>query len=170
MAGRRRFLKRRGVLFGALFVVGMALAMTASAISVSAAEEGDAEWKAPSRAARKKNPREANDESVAAGKKVFQKECASCHGDSGEGDGAAAKDLAVKPKDLTGEHVSGQSDGALYWKITEGRAPMTAFKTLLTDDERWDVVNYIRTLLETKEASEGAEEAESPESKAKDVE
>ena len=38
------------------------------------------------------------------------------------------------------------SDGALFWKITQGRPPMTSFRTLLTDDQRWQVVNYIRTL------------------------
>jgi hypothetical protein len=47
---------------------------------------------------------------------------------------------------LTSPKVQEQADGALYWKITKGRAPMASFKTLLTDDQRWHVINYIRTL------------------------
>lgn len=103
-------------------------------------------WQAPGRAARKKNPIAADDKSVAAGKTVYVKECLSCHGNEGKGDGPAAKDLEKPPGDLSSAPVQEQSDGALFWKISEGRKPMPSFSTSLSDEQRWQVVNYLRTL------------------------
>ena len=54
-------------------------------------------------------------------------------------DGAAAKDLQVKPHDLGAAKVVEQPDGALFWKITEGRKPMPSFEKLIGENERWQV-------------------------------
>lgn len=102
------------------------------------------EWKAPARAAAKKNPVAAEPASIGRGKAVYTAECASCHGNSGKGDGPGAKDLEVTPGDMT--KLGGQSDGALFWKITEGKKPMASFATKLTEQQRWDVINYMHTL------------------------
>lgn len=106
----------------------------------------EAPWEAPARAARKKNPVPADDASAAAGKAVFTKECLQCHGAAGKGDGPAAKDLKVKPRNLGDDAVARQSDGALFWKLTEGRAPMPSYDKTLSETERWQVINYVRTL------------------------
>ncbi len=103
-------------------------------------------WEAPARAARKTNPVVADEASLASGKAVFAKECLQCHGASGKGDGPAAKDLKVKPKNLGDEAVGKQSDGALFWKLTEGRAPMPSYDKTLSETERWQVIRYVRTL------------------------
>jgi len=103
-------------------------------------------WTAPARASRKKNPIPSDADSIAAGKSVYVAQCVKCHGDAGKGDGPSAKDLDPKPKDLSDPKVAGQTDGALFWKITTGRKPMPAFETLISDNDRWNVVNYIRTL------------------------
>ena len=108
-------------------------------------EKQEEEWKAPPRAARKKNPIAADDKSIASGKNVYAAQCLSCHGKTGKGDGPAAKDLNPKPHDLGDAKVGAQSDGALFWKLTEGRKPMPSFEKLITEDERWHVINYIRT-------------------------
>ena len=102
------------------------------------------EWTAPARAAAKKNPVKADAASIGRGKTVYTAECASCHGTRGKGDGPAAKDLEKSPGDMT--KLGGQSDGALFWKITEGKKPMASFATKLTEQQRWDVVNYLHTL------------------------
>jgi len=102
------------------------------------------EWKAPARAAAKKNPVAADAVSVGRGKAVYAADCASCHGSSGKGEGPAAKDLEKHPGDMT--KLSGQSDGALFWKITEGKKPMASFASKLSEQQRWDVINYMRTL------------------------
>lgn len=103
-------------------------------------------WEAPARAARKTNPVVADEASLASGKAVFAKECLQCHGASGKGDGPAAKDLKVKPKNLGDEAVGKQSDGALFWKLTEGRAPMPSYDKTLSETERWQVIRYVRSL------------------------
>jgi len=103
-------------------------------------------WKVPPRAARKRNPVPAGEATIAKGKAIFLTQCTSCHGESGVGDGPAAKDLEKHPGDLTSKGVQEQSDGALFWKISTGRAPMTAFKDTLRAEERWQVVRYVRTL------------------------
>ncbi len=104
------------------------------------------EWKAPSFRARKKNPIAADARSIAIGKTLYIQECLSCHGSSGRGDGPAAKDLDIPPGDLTIPGMTDQSDGALFWKISTGRAPMPTYEKLMTVEQRWRVVNYIRTL------------------------
>ena len=127
----------------------IAVALGGALVTAWAAEPsgGGAEaWKAPARAARKKNPIPADEKSIAAGKVLYEHECLACHGKSGKGDGPSAKDLERSPGDLSSPHVAAQSDGELFWKITEGRKPMPSFEKKFSDDERWQIVNYIRTL------------------------
>lgn len=104
------------------------------------------EWIASTRAAKKKNPVAADDLSLARGKALYVKECASCHGDKGKGDGPGAKDLEKKPGDLSVPKLWKQSDGALFWKLTEGRKPMPSYLQTMTEDDRWHIINYLRTL------------------------
>jgi mono/diheme cytochrome c family protein len=104
------------------------------------------EWKAPARAARKKNPIPADEKSLAAGKIVYAAQCASCHGPAGHGDGLAAKDLNPKPRNLSDSVIQSQTDGSIYWKLSEGRKPMPTFEKLIPENDRWHVINYVRTL------------------------
>jgi mono/diheme cytochrome c family protein len=106
----------------------------------------DKEWEAPTRAAGIGNPVTADQKSVAAGKAIYQRDCLACHGNMGQGNGPAAIALARPPADLSMPMMWEHSDGALFWKITEGRSPMPSFEKSLTGDNRWQVVNYIRTL------------------------
>jgi mono/diheme cytochrome c family protein len=103
------------------------------------------EWKAPARAARKKNPIPVDEKSLAAGRAVYGAQCASCHGPAGLGDGPAAKDLNPRPRNLSDAAIQGQTDGSMFWKITEGRKPMPTFEKLIGENDRWSVINYVRT-------------------------
>jgi mono/diheme cytochrome c family protein len=128
------------------FLVGIfTLVITLSSMVIVAEDAGSPPWVAPSRAARKKNPIPSDDKSVQAGKAVYVSQCLKCHGETGKGDGSAAHDLNPKPRDLSDPKVAAQSDGALFWKITTGRKPMPAFENLISEDDRWNVVNYMRT-------------------------
>ena len=72
----------------------------------------------------------------------------TCHGASGKGDGAAAAALPPpKPADWTSAKVQAETDGELFWKITNGRGAMPPWKHL-PEKDRWELVNYIRTLEE----------------------
>ncbi|MBL8994917.1 MAG: cytochrome c [Spirochaetia bacterium] len=108
------------------------------------------EWKASEKKSAVANPVAASAESVAAGKKVYIKECSSCHGPKGKGDGPSSGDFATKTTDITDAKFASQTDGAVFYKITVGRRPMPGFRDTLSDDERWNVVNYIRTLSTVK--------------------
>lgn len=123
---------------GAVVVIAGALAQDTTT--------GADEWVAPVRAAKKKNPIAVDDASRAKGMGVYMKECASCHGNKGKGDGPAVKDLEKKPEDLTLPKTLNQTDGALFWKLTEGRKPMASYDKTLSEEDRWHVINYLRTL------------------------
>lgn len=128
----------------ALAVV-LLLALPGSFVA-AAASAPPSEWKAPARAAKKKNPIPADAASIALGKKLYAKECASCHGAKGLGDGPSAKDLERPAGNLADPKMWKQTDGELYWKTTEGNKPMPNFGQLLSDEQRWHIVNYLRTL------------------------
>ena len=124
----------------------MAAAALVAGDLLQAAPAAKEPWVIPAFRARKKNPVPADAKSLATGKTLFTQQCESCHGASGRGDGPAAKDLDTSPGDLTNPKMWEESDGAIFWKMTDGRKPMQSFETLLTEDQRWHVVNYVRTL------------------------
>ncbi len=124
-----------------LFVVGLALLLTEAAFAQSKGP-----WVAPESANTIKNPFAGNADATKKGKKLYNQLCNICHGDQGKGDGMAGAALTPKPADLTSDKVQSQSDGAIYWKITNGRPPMASYKDVLKEEERWQLVNYIRTL------------------------
>lgn len=112
------------------------------------------EWKAPARASKKKNPVPADAKSIAAGQATYSQQCLPCHGREGRGDGPAAKDLPEKVRDLANPRILADTDGALFWKLAEGREPMPSYEKLATEEERWSVINYLRflTLAEPRRA------------------
>ena len=103
-------------------------------------------WVAPSSADNVKNPNAGNANAAKEGKTLYLSYCTPCHGERGKGDGVAGGALSPKPANHTSAVVQGQSDGALFWKITEGRGPMASYKASLTDKQRWNLVSFIRTL------------------------
>lgn len=104
----------------------------------------------PDEAAAVKNPVEADEASVAAGAELYATNCAVCHGESGEGDGPTAASLDPAPADLHEDHVQGISDGALFYIISHGtpEKAMPAWEGTLDEEQRWHVVNFLRTFQE----------------------
>jgi len=102
-------------------------------------------WEAPAPEKTKKNPVAGGAKAVEAGKKVAQVNCVLCHGESGKGNGPGAAALNPKPADWTSNKVQQESDGELFWKISNGRGPMPSWKHL-PETDRWSVVHYIRSL------------------------
>jgi mono/diheme cytochrome c family protein len=95
------------------------------------------------------NPIESDEVSVARGALLYDVNCAMCHGVDGGGNGSVAPFLSEKkPADLTSEVVQVKSDGAIFLVISNGvPGTMPALNENLTVRDRWDVVNYIRTLI-----------------------
>lgn len=102
----------------------------------------DAKWVVPADAASKPNPLAGNAEAAAGGRKLFQRHCAECHGSEATGKKKNAADLSQ-------DVVQHQTDGALFWKITNGKADgdMPSFGRL-PELQRWQLVLYIRALAQ----------------------
>lgn len=103
-------------------------------------------WVAPPEANQLKNPYQGNATATAQGKKVYVTICHVCHGNKGKGDGPAGVSLNPRPANLTSQKVQQQTDGAIFWKMTNGKPPMASYKDMLTPEQRWGLVNYIRQL------------------------
>jgi copper resistance protein D len=83
---------------------------------------------------------------IVAGSAIYADQCTQCHGAGGHGDGPAARDLPVKPADLTAPHLFAHREGDLYWWISEGRSngAMPGFAGTLSERQRWQVIAFIR--------------------------
>jgi len=94
------------------------------------------------------NPTPADEDSITRGKELFTINCQMCHGVTGQGNGPIAPFLLnFKPANLTSDVVQSKSDGSIFLTISNGLEDrMPALNENLTISERWDVVNYVRTL------------------------
>jgi mono/diheme cytochrome c family protein len=104
-------------------------------------------------AAKQKNPVTADATSIAAGKQVYEKSCANCHGKTGAGDGAMGAELNPKPSNLAdADWKHGSTDGEIFAVIKDGvkGTGMRSFNSKLTPHQMWDVINYIHTLSPAK--------------------
>ncbi len=128
-----------------IFILAFAsLAVVASAQNATLPPSG---WQAPADAAKKPNPLAAKPELAAGGKKLFTRNCAVCHGD---GTGHTNNGAPV----LAAEQVQRETDGSLFWKISNGdsRTGMPSFSSL-PDLQRWQLVLYIRSLAQKPEGT-----------------
>ena len=112
-------------------------------------------WKAPVEAKKLANPLKASSKVIADGKYLFKQNCKSCHGQYGNGDGELSKTLKATCADLTSDGVQAQTDGELYYKLSAGRIEMPGFKEILSSEERWALIHYIRTLDEGPDMTGG---------------
>lgn len=126
-----------------LIVKCVAVCLMFVRLSASAQESG---WVVPKWADTLVMPSVNLQTGFAEQKRLFSNQCAVCHGESGKGDGESGFGLSVPPGDLTDVRTRGQADGVLFYKVTYGRHPMPAFATLLSDQQRWHLVAYIRQL------------------------
>ena len=102
-------------------------------------------WMAPAKMAGRNNPVKSDKSSLARGKQLYERHCRICHGEQGQGDGAAASGMRPAPANLA-VMAPLHSDGDLAWKIAEGRGAMPGWRAALRPMEIWDVVNFIKHL------------------------
>jgi mono/diheme cytochrome c family protein len=104
-------------------------------------------WAVPDAAKNKVNPVKSDAASIATGKTLYNQHCKSCHGTKGKGDGTKASQLDTECGDFTKASFQAQTDGAIFYKTSEGRKDMPSYKKKIPDpNDMWAVVNYIRTL------------------------
>lgn len=127
-----------------IYVVGL---LVVSTLLYSFTDFQKKPWEVPDKYVKMNNPVKSDAESLKAGKALWTKHCQSCHGKTGLGDGTKAAQLETEVGDLTTEDSQKQSDGALFYKVLEGRDEMPTFKKKIPDEEEiWQLINFMRTL------------------------
>jgi len=135
----REKLNLRKILFIAL------LALIVLSIVLGVTHVG--QWNIPDEAKLRQNPIHARPQALDTARVLYNDHCERCHGKTGKGDGADATKFSTSPRDLTDSaRMSAQSDGELFYKISEGRRPMPEFKTKLTEERRWQLVLLMRSM------------------------
>jgi mono/diheme cytochrome c family protein len=99
-------------------------------------------WEVPADQKGIKNPSPFNNENVKAGKELYMLHCKSCHGDPGKNNVIA---LVPPPPDPASAQMQVNSDADVFYKVSTGRVAMPSFKNTLTDDQRWKIVNFIKS-------------------------
>jgi mono/diheme cytochrome c family protein len=122
------------------------------ALSLGAAVACDSgpDWGMPPSAKDVANPVPANAANLAAIQGIYSDRCARCHGDHGAGDGPDASLYKPMPASLSADKTRQESDGELFWKIGKGRRPMPGYENELTAEQRWQLVDLLRSFAATQ--------------------
>ncbi len=102
------------------------------------------EWTVPEEESKKKSPVEASDEILQKGKELMMAQCKSCHGDPGMNNAIPLP--PVNPPDFASETVQSNTEGDIFYKISEGKGAMPSFKNILSEEDRWALALYIKSL------------------------
>ncbi len=134
------------IVIPALMLMGLFAFTDGDFVTTNPAEIAGEPWLAPSEANDIQNPLEIDEYTLEDGMDIYSVNCLSCHGEKGDGDTPIAAALDPKPKNFKDPSFIEQSDGAIYWKITTGRGLMVSFKDVLSEEEIWSAVVYIKSL------------------------
>ena len=149
LVGRLQTRERRVTLLGALGValLGLIVVWQNPAVVTSAPSTSAANLFVPEPLRFIRSPVPATPENLAAGRQIYQNNCAVCHGPQGKGNGPLAATLNPRPVDLT-VHARLHTEGELYYWVTNGikGSAMPPWGEPLSDTQRWQVVGFIRTL------------------------
>ncbi len=102
-------------------------------------------WEVPAEFKNMKNPVASNEASIKAGGALYMKNCASCHGKTGLGDGVKSRALKDYAGDFSGAYYQDQTDGEHFYKTKFGRNEMPKYEGKMSDEDIWNMVNYMRT-------------------------
>lgn len=107
---------------------------------------GKEDWAVPEEAKKRKNPITVTDAGLSSARDIYREKCLRCHGENGKGDGAEAGMYRTKAADFSDSHMMTEmTDGEIFYKMTEGRRPMPSFKKSLSEEQRWQLVHFLRT-------------------------
>ena len=130
-----------------IFIISISVCLLSKFCGCRSAHKPDEKWKAPFEANELKNPLSSSAMVENKGHELFNLYCSSCHGETGHGDGAAGhQGVGPKPADLHDDRIQNQTDGALFWKVNTGRGTMPAFKEVISEEQKWQLITYIRKL------------------------
>jgi mono/diheme cytochrome c family protein len=133
----QRTLRLRKILF--------ALLLALICIAILMAVHENKQWNIPEEDKRRVNPIQPSREVINAARGIYLDKCSQCHGTSGKGDGPDAATYYPSPTNLTdASHINSVTDGEIFYQISQGRKPMPAFKKRLTEEQRWQLVLFVR--------------------------
>jgi mono/diheme cytochrome c family protein len=124
-----------------VFVMGF----SAISLSLNGQERQAKPWPVPDEYKNMANPVAKSEASNKAGMVLYTKYCASCHGKKGLGDGVKARTLKDFAGDFSGSYYQNQTDGEHFYKTKVGRDEMPKYEGKLSDEDIWNIVNYMRT-------------------------
>ena len=126
-----------------LFMVVSLILLTDQNINAQAQQSKP--WEVPDEYKNMENPVPKGEESNKTGKSLYDRQCASCHGKTGLSDGFKSRTLSDFAGDFSGDYYQNQTDGEHFYKTKFGRGEMPGYEGILTDEEIWNIVNYMRT-------------------------
>lgn len=107
-------------------------------------------WVVPEEAKQMPNPLKPTQADIAGARRLYLDKCAECHGESGKGDGSQARMYDPRPTNFTDTaHMNAISDGELFYKISEGHRPMPSFKKRFSEEQRWQLVLFLRSFAQS---------------------
>jgi len=102
-------------------------------------------WIVPEEAKKMQNPLKSSEANLPDARKLYLDKCAECHGETGKGDGERSKHFGTPPTNFSdAAHMNTMSDGEVFYKMSEGHRPMPSFKKRLTEEQRWQLVLFLR--------------------------
>ena len=122
------------------------IAITVLTISLASAAPKGKPWDIPAKYKEMASAVKSSDASIQAGDALYKKNCASCHGKTGAGDGPKAKTLETFPGDFASADFHAQTDGAIFYQTKMGRNEMPKYDKKIEDNDIWNLVNYLRSL------------------------
>ncbi len=106
-------------------------------------------WIVPDQAKKEQNPLKPSDVNLSEARQLYLDKCAECHGETGKGDGDRSRLFGTPPTNFTdAAHMNTGSDGELFYKMSEGHRPMPSFKKRLTEQQRWQLVLFLRSFTQ----------------------
>jgi len=136
-------MKRSFKVFSVMFVTA---AFAFMSVTANAQQKKGEPWVIPAEYKKMANPVASDDASVKAGQVAFAKNCASCHGKTGLGDGPKGRMCKTFPGDFSGATFQAYTAGEMFYQTKFGRGEMPAYDKKIPDTEIWNMVNYMKTL------------------------
>jgi mono/diheme cytochrome c family protein len=141
-------LKTRKILFALLLAL-------ICIVLVYAAFQKERPWVIPEEVKKLQNPIAPDEATLKSARGIYMDKCAECHGERGKGDGPKAMMHTPAPADLTDAgQMNTVTDGEIFYQISEGRRPMPSFKKRLTEDQRWELVLFVRSFSQPTAATD----------------
>ncbi len=131
--------------FKSVLVCSLLVAFSFSQVMNAQSQKKAEPWPVPDKEKNTVNPVKADDATMKLGTSSWSKNCASCHGKTGLGDGVKGRMGKTFPGDFSSATFQGSTDGELFYRTRAGRGEMPSFANKVPDNEIWAVVNYMRT-------------------------